>query len=98
VRPKTYYHGAYVEANGRKTGKDFDEEIKSMREALKKLLEDECGGSVITLIQAAKSFSRFWPDGTEDKVLSIIPGLDRADNRKRLLSFLRASREIDIEL
>jgi hypothetical protein len=25
---KTHYHGAYVEANGQKTGKDFDEQAR----------------------------------------------------------------------
>jgi hypothetical protein len=97
VRPKNYYHGAYIETNGRKTGEDFDEEIKAKRAALKKLLENERSGSVITLIEAAKTFSRFWPDGTEDEALSLLPDLGRA-KRKQLLAFLRAAREVDIDL
>src|SRR5262249_10626897 len=55
VRPKNYYHGAYIETDGKKTAKDFDEEIKAKRAALKKLLENERSGSVITLIEAAKN-------------------------------------------
>jgi len=60
-------------------------------------LEDEHGGLAITLTEAAKAFSRFWPAETENEALSVIPDLGRAD-RKRLLSFLSASREIDIDL
>jgi hypothetical protein len=47
--------------------------------------------------RAAKTFSRFWSDGTEHEAFSVIPDLGRAD-RKRLLSFPRASREIDMDL
>ncbi|MCI0393088.1 MAG: hypothetical protein MOB07_30520 [Acidobacteria bacterium] len=97
VRPKNYYHGAYIETNGRKTGKDFDEEIKAKRATLKKLLGDERSGAIITLIEAAQNFSRFWPDGTEDDALSLLPDLGRAE-RKQVLSFLRAAREVDVDL
>lgn len=97
VRPKNYYQGAYIETNGKKTAKDFDEEIKAKRAALKKLLENERSGSIVTLIEAAKNFARVWPDGAEDDALSLLPDLGRAE-RKQLLSFLRAAREIDVDL
>lgn len=97
VRPKNYYHGAYIETNGRKTAKDFDEGIRTKRAALKKLLGDERSGSIITLLEAAQNFSKFWPDGSEDEALSILPDLDR-NEKKRLIAFLRAARDIEIYL
>ena len=97
VRPKNYYHGAYIETKRKKTGEDFDEEIKAKRGALKKLIENERSGSVVTLIEAAKTFSRFWPDGSENEAVSILPDLDRGEKR-RLIGFLRAAREINLDL
>jgi hypothetical protein len=97
VRPKNYYHGAYIGSNGKRTAKGFDEKIKSKRAALKKLLGDERSGSVANLIEAAYNFAKFWPEGSDDEALSLLPELDRSE-RRRVAAFLRAAREVDVEL
>lgn len=96
VRPKSYYHGAYIETNGSKTEKNFYEEIRVKRRALRKFFEKDQSGSIPTLIEAAQNFARFWPDGTEEELLPLLPDLGRGD-RKRLMALLRAARSLDVD-
>jgi hypothetical protein len=96
VRPKNYYQGAYVEACGKKTAADFDKEIIDKRAALRALLENERSGSVVTLIEAAQNFCRFWPTGTESDAISLLRDIGTGE-RKGLLAFLRAARELGID-
>ena len=95
VRPKNYYKGAYIQGADKKGAEDFDKDIKAKRGALKKRMEDARSESVVTLIEAAQNFARFWPDGTEKDALTALPTLGQ-EERRQIAAFLRAAQHINI--
>jgi hypothetical protein len=97
VRPRNYYHGAYVLQAAKKGAKEFDDQIGAKRVALRKFLGSERSGALVTLIEAAHNFRRLCPEGFEEEAAALLRGIDRMEKR-RLIGFLRAAREIDLDL
>jgi hypothetical protein len=97
VRPKNYYHGAYVPQAAKKGAKEFDDQIGAKRAALRKFLGNERSGALVTLIGAAHNFRRLCPEGFEEEAAALLRGIDQREKR-RLIGFLRVAREIDIDL
>jgi hypothetical protein len=97
VRPRNYYRGAYVPQAAKKGAKEFDDRIGAKRAALHKFLGSERSRALVTLIEAAHNFRRLCPEGFEEEAAALLRGIDRR-KKKRLIGFLRAAREIDIDL
>jgi|SRR5581483_9243548 len=97
VRPKNYYQGAYIPPAGKKGAKDFDDELSAKLAVLREMLKGDRSGSIVNLIEAAQSFARFWPEGTEADALSLLTDVDGQTKRK-LAAFLRAAQEVSEDL
>jgi len=96
VRPASYYKGAFITAEDQDDD-DIDAEAEADRRASQANLEKERSAALIALAAAVRHFRRVWPDGTDETVANVMPSLDRTD-RRRLMAFLRAARDLDIEL
>ena len=100
VRPRNYYRGAFIlpAGKGAKGAEEFDDKIRAKRAALRKFLGSERSGALITLIEAVHNFRRLCPEGFEEEAAgALLQGIDRREKR-RLIGFLRAAREMDVDL
>jgi hypothetical protein len=97
VRPASYYKGALITAEDQDAAGGIDAEAEIDRRASQGNLKKERAAALIVLAAAVRNFRRAWPDGTDETVANIMPSLDRTD-RRRLMAFLRAARDLDIEL
>jgi hypothetical protein len=97
VRPTGYYKGAFIRAEDQDRTGDIDAEAEDDRRASQANVEKERAAALIALAASVRRFRRVWPEGTDDTVANIMPSLDRTD-RRRLMAFLRAARDLDIEL
>jgi hypothetical protein len=97
VRPRNYYHGAYVPQAAKKGAKEFDDKIGAKRAALCKFLGSERSGALVTLIEAAHNFRRLCPEDFEEEAAALLQGIDQRE-RRWLIGFLRSARAIDIEI
>src|SRR6266508_719065 len=97
VRPTGYYKGAFIMPEDQDRAGDIDAGAEADRRATQANLEKERSAALIALAAAVRHFRRVWPEGTDDTVANIMPSLDRTD-RCRLIAFLRACRDLDIEV
>jgi hypothetical protein len=97
VRPASYYKGAFVTPEDQDHAIDIDAEDEADRSATQASLDKDRSATLIALMDAVRNFRRVWPDGTDETVTNIMPSLDRTD-RRRLMAFLRAARDLDIGL
>jgi hypothetical protein len=97
VRPAGYYKGAFVTSEDQDRASDIDAEDETDRSAAQANLEKERSATLIALVDAVRNFRRVWPGDTDETVANIMPSLDRTD-RRRLMAFLRAARDLDIGL
>ena len=97
VRPTGYYKGAFIMPEDQDRAGDIDAGAEADRRATQANLEKERSAALIALAAAVRHFRRVWPEGTDDTVANIMPSLDRTD-RRRLIAFLRACRDLDIEV
>lgn len=81
VRPDDYYQGAFINGQDDGEGSDGDGETQT---------EDERGRALLSLIEAALTFRKLWPEGTEDEALASIPSADS----ERVAVLIRAVREL----
>jgi len=95
VRPTGYYKGAFITPEDQDRASDIEAEAD--RRATQANLEKERSAALIALAAAVRHFRRVWPDGTDETVANIMPSLDRTD-RRRLIAFLRACRDLDIDV
>jgi hypothetical protein len=89
--------GAFITPEDRGRAGDIDAEAEADRRTTQANLEKERCGSLLALAAAVRHFRRVWPEGTDETVANIMPSLDRTD-RGRLIAFLRACHDLDIEV
>src|SRR5262249_20811986 len=94
---ETYNKGAFITPEDQGRAGDIDAEADTDRRTTQANLEKERPAALIALAAAVRHFRRVWPEGTDDTVANIMPSLDRTD-RRRLIAFLRACRDLDIEV